>query len=117
MSEARLELVETKQVRQFAFDIVMGVLGMDESDMDDQAYASEQVEGWMEHWGKSRQVLSVSVEEFSVPLLNIVGNAIAEEYDKHPASTRHLTRSFRNRLARAALKAAFNLGIQEKADT
>lgn len=42
----------TPKVRQFAFDIVMRELGMDESDMDDQEYASEQVDKWMEHWAK-----------------------------------------------------------------
>lgn len=39
-----------KLIRQFAFDIIMGELGMDESDMDDQAYATEQTDKWVRHW-------------------------------------------------------------------
>jgi hypothetical protein len=128
MSEARLELVETKQVRQFAFDIVVGVLGMDESDMDDQAYASEQVEGWMEHWEKSRRVMSVPtdqmVEAGAIQLCHWDGWDYGEPYDKWPesiidtdgqpwANQSDAHEDYRDR-ARAILTAAFNtLGIQE----
>ena len=43
-------LVTETQLRQLAFDIVMGELNMDDSDMDDQAYASEAVDEWIKHW-------------------------------------------------------------------
>jgi hypothetical protein len=118
MSEARLELVETKQVRQFAFDIVMGVLGMDESDMDDQAYASEQVEGWMEHWEKSRRVMSIPTEEMveaaAMALFDETRLTHPDTWETAPERSREVNRGF----VRVALTAAFNiLGIQEKVDT
>lgn len=50
-----------KAIRQFAFDIVMGELGMDEQ--DDQAEASEMVDGWMEHWRKTGGAVLRAVEE------------------------------------------------------
>lgn len=42
-----------KAIRQFVFDIVMGELGMDDADADDQADATERVDAWMEHWRKT----------------------------------------------------------------
>jgi hypothetical protein len=124
MSEARLELVETKQIRQFAFDIVVGALGMDESDMDDQAETSQMVDGWMGHWEKSRQVLSVPSEE----MVEIAAATICDldvdfgvKWDDLAGHyTDRLVESTRNEYrhaARAALTAAFNtLGIQEKVE-
>jgi len=37
-------------VRQLVFDIIMNERSLDESDMDDQAEASEEVDGWMERF-------------------------------------------------------------------
>lgn len=49
-------------VRQFAFDIVMVELGMDEQDMDDQADTTEKVNAWMEHWQSMLDALSDTAE-------------------------------------------------------
>jgi hypothetical protein len=117
MSEARLELVETKQVRQFAFDIVMDVLGMDDQDADDQAYASEQVDGWMEHWGKSRRVLSVPTDQM-VEAGNQAWHEGWAAWWKNGEPDWSDPDEAGRRIVTAALTAAFNtLGIQEKADT
>jgi hypothetical protein len=48
--DLRRPMKDDRLIRQLLFDVVMGELGLDEQDMDDQDYASTKVDGWMRHY-------------------------------------------------------------------
>ena len=52
IDEGVLVPVEPGLVRQLIFDIVMTERGLDESDGDDQQYASEATDAWMMQWAE-----------------------------------------------------------------